>query len=580
MTKKHFTLLLALCCVVRLNAQEDRDRSFGAFPMIPQSFAARAAAREKEKMQETPAFKKAQKVYQRLVETRGDYRYPVPTFNMTRKMSRVASIDYMGPEIFLEEKAFLVCDSFGAEAEAAMAFLLGHELTHYYEKHAWRGSFADENRDLTISKQLESIYGDLLKSAGSEAQRTLLLRFDTLAHQFQGVERESQADYLGGFLSYAAGYGIFERSGELIGRLYRAYGLKPNMPGYVTREERQNMSKRSAERMKNLVDVFEMANLLTAIGRYEDAYQYYRYVLFEYQSREVYNNVGAAAMLHALKFFQANELKFRLPIQLDLEAAASKGPDDVAKRNKLLWQAIQHFDAAISLDPDYAPAYLNKACAYTLLGDTVRAQYYANVEARNAAQKGKFAKTANDVNILIGILHALGGNKAKATEVLTTAAAADVSGLAKYNLSVLNNQPIPAAPASPFGSDDEEIDGKSVFLMFELQEDKAPVTVDDGLVFHQNTTVGPNSKLFFSQRAGENTLFLLTKSGYPGKTQMGLKTGASRANIVEKYGEPLRSISTPDGEILAYSNILFIMKTKEHAPKAAVLDRWVLFKEP
>lgn len=579
MKKRTLTLLAFYLLTTCLSAQETRDRSFGAFPMIPQSFSARAAARENEKMKQTPAYQKAQQVYQRLVDARGDFRYPVPTFSMTRDKSQPAYIDYAGPEIFLEEPAYMVCESLGDQSEAAIAFLLGHELTHYYEKHAWRRNFADDNKDLTISKQLQTLQKDLLNAVTNDGLKAQLLKLDTLSTQFQKVERESQADYLGGFLVYAAGYGVFDRNDTLIGRLYRAYGYKDVMEGYVTRSEREAMSRRSAERMKSLVDVFEMANLLTAIGRYEDAYQYYRYVLFEYQSREVYNNVGAAAMLHALKFFQENELKFRLPIQLDLEAAASKGPDDVAKRNKLLWQAIQHFDAAISLDPDYAPAYLNKACAYTLLGDTVRAQYYANVEARKAAAQSKFTKIANDIDILIGILNALSGNKAKAVEKLTAAAATDVSGLAQYNLSILNNQPIPPASEPPSGSDDEEIDGKEVYSMLFPEEDKDPIPVDEGLSFHKNTTVGKNSKLFFSTRADKNTLFLLTNPSYPGKTARGLQIGAPRKAIVEKYGGAPRIISTPNGEIMAYPNILFILKTKEGNPKEAFLERWVLFKE-
>ena len=84
---------------------------------------------------------------------------------------------------------------------------------------------------------------------------------------------------------------------------------------------------------------------------------------------------------------------------------------------------------------------------------------------------------------------------------------------------------------------------------------------------------------FFSTRADKNTLFLLTKPNYPGKTDGGLKIGATREAIVGKYGNPLRSIATPNGEILAYSNILFILKTKDGNPKEAFLERWVLFKE-
>ena len=129
------------------------------------------------------------------------------------------------------------------------------------------------------------------------------------------------------------------------------------------------MSRRSAQKMKDLVEIFDMANLLTATEQYEDAFRYYRKVLVEYQSRELYNNVGAAALMHAMKnYFNADDLKFRYPIQVDLEMANSRGAHEDSIRTNLLRQAVQHFDAAISLDPDYAPAYLNKACALALLG--------------------------------------------------------------------------------------------------------------------------------------------------------------------------------------------------------------------
>lgn len=38
-------------------------------------------------------------------------------------------------QIGLEEKAYDICISFGADSLNALAALLGHELVHYFEKH-------------------------------------------------------------------------------------------------------------------------------------------------------------------------------------------------------------------------------------------------------------------------------------------------------------------------------------------------------------------------------------------------------------------------------------------------------------
>lgn len=564
--KKHLLTLFALgTWSLVLSAQKG---AWGEFPMVPnRSFADRAAAATKIKG--TPEHEKALKVYERLREARGDFRYPVPDFYLTSKET-VAEIMYEENSIYLGEKAFQVCETFGADAEAAMAFLLGHELTHYYEKHAWRGNFSADHSELSIMKTMDSLFQDILKSA-DRSMRTKLLRFDTLALSLSEIELETQSDYLGGFLAYSAGYGSFSKGDELIRRLYDKFGLPAEMPGYVTRSEREAMSRQSAARMNDLVEIFEMANLLTATGQYEEAYRFYRKVLVEYQSREVYNNVGAAAMLHSLKYFTANELKFRYPIQLDLEMANSRGPEEEAARNKLLRQAILHFDAAISLDPNYAPAYLNKACAFALLGDKNRAYFYADVEAR-AASSGKYSGLLTDVEILLGILDAQADNKDKAKERLQTAAQNDPKGLAAYNLSVLNSTPPPPTPPAPDAPiDDESIDNQNVMTIMFPEQDKV-MAIDEVLGFHQNTKQGKHSRLYFSRRSGKlSTVFHATNPDYPGETARGIRVGQSREDIEKAHGPALRSISTPTGQIMAYPEVLYIMKGDK-------LERWVLYK--
>lgn len=577
---------ILLCLFGVLVIAADVSAQSRSFSIIPKPKSAQNSTRTK--MEETPEFKKALKVYERLREARGDFRYPVPDFFMTQQKGQVASINYGPPiEIFLEEAAYKVCASFGDKADAAIAFLLGHELAHYYEKHGWRGDFGTNYSHLGISKQLDTLYKEIENFAEGKKIHKTLLRFDTLSHQYEDVAMESQADYLGGFLAYSAGYGLFDDGDKLIGRLYDEYGMKQNSEGYVTRSEREGMSKTASERMKTLVDVFEMANMLTAIGRYDDANLFYRYVLMEYQGREIYNNVGVTYLLFALKeYFKEDELKFRFPIQLDLAMATHRGSDETKERNRLLEQAIQHFDAAISMDPNYSPAYLNKACAYALMDENTRAYFYADIEGRKAASKNKDTLAINNLEILLGILDFRNGNVARAKERFTLAKATN-KGLADYNLAKLNNLPLPARPESPDGFfEDETIDTKDINAIPYPPEGQK-LQIEANLSFHRVHKLDEDtllhSRLLYARRPlGKTTKFLITHPGsYPGKTSRDIGLGASRADILKAYGEAPTSIQTPQGEIMAYRDlgILFIMKYN-FQKKDSELERWVLYKEP
>jgi tetratricopeptide (TPR) repeat protein len=326
--------------------------------------------------------------------------------------------------------------------------------------------------------------------------------------------------------------------------------------------------------MKDLVEVFDMANLLAVVGQNEEAYQYYRFLLTEYQSREVYNNVGATAMLQALKLFTDNELLFRYPIQLDLQMANHRGDAEMEKRNKLLWQAVLHFDAAISLDPQYAPAYLNKACALALLGETTRAYFYADVETR-ATAKGKYAGLQQDLEVLLGILDAQPNTeeaKAKAKKRFEAVLAQKAGGVAAYNLAKLSGETITTQEKS---FTDEEIDGESVFLMEpDIDLEKPKLEMGEGLAFVRNPKKTAHGQLYSSISAANGfTMFLLTNTDYKGETAEGIKIGATRQEIEAKYGLAPKVIQTIVGEILAYKGLLFMLKADK-------LERWVTYKLP
>ncbi|MCK6691251.1 MAG: tetratricopeptide repeat protein [Thermoanaerobaculia bacterium] len=542
------SMLCLLLQITVLAGAFAQNRGFGTLPL---ALKPGAPGEARPKMENNPKYEQALKVYNRLVAARGDFRYPVPAFSLCREERSVAYMDYDRLEIMLEEKAFDVCAGFGNAAESAIAFLLGHELTHYYEKHAWRRGFVSEFKDLKIGMTIDSLVDD--------------------------AANETEADYLGGFLAYSAGYGMFDRGAEMIRKLYTAYGLPEQLPGYPALADREVMSRRTAEKLARLVEVFEMANLLTATGNYAEACQYYRFVLMEYQSREIYNNLGVTLVLDALQYFKTGELKFRYPLELDLNSSAIRGLDMAGARNLLLRQALQHFDAAISLDPNYAPAYLNKACAFALLGDAKRARFYAGEEAQPIAQQNNYAKTALDAAVLLGILEADQGNTEQAKQLFQHAAAGG-SAVAAVNLRLLNKEPLAMERSSTPGPQKaEKIDGQSLAAIADnarFDPDRS-VALSKDLSFHQNPEQGANSRLFISQneRTKMTTFFHITVSGYTGKTIRQIGLGDDRSAIVSAYGEAQRTIETPFGQIMVYKRILFILDAN------GKLTRWANYHQ-
>ncbi len=546
--KKYFPLYFLLLFFQQSWSQ---DRTFGSLPMLQKttSFVNKSISSV-----DSIQYRRVLNIYNRLVQARGDFRYPVPKFNLSTDETHCAFMDYENLEIQLEVKALGVCNSFGNDAETAIAFLLAHELTHYYEKHGWRNSFAEDFKDLKIGSIVVNNVAD-------------------------ETANETEADYLGGFLAYSSGYGLFDKGSKVIQSLYSAYGLKELLPGYPSLTDRQKLSQRTAEKIKSLVDVFEMANLLTAIGSYPEAYEYYRYILVEYQSREIYNNLGVTALLDALQRFKSDELKYRYPIELDLESSGSKGQDDQNQRSILLQKAILQFDAAISLDPDYAPAYLNKAIAFALMGDPARARFYADVEARQAAASNVYSKTLVDIDVLLGILEANAGNNSKAKAFFKSAADAG-SALAQVNLKILQKQAldIPVSNKAKIAQiekiDDLNIDDVANNPKF---YPNLTIIINDELKFNQNPKIGSSSKLYISSLAGAKnpTLIHFTLPGYAGKTATNIGIGDSRAAITEKSGgNPKRTLETTRGQILVYDKQLFILN------KESKLERWANYLLP
>ena len=486
-------------------------------------------------------YRQAKAVYDRLVQAKGDFRYPIPEFIMSSDERMVAWMNYDGLQIGLEEKAYDVCQNFGPKGDAAIATLLGHELTHYYEKHAWRRGFAANFQDLEIGVKLDKIRDNVLN--------------------------ETQADYLGGFLAYSAGYPVFDQIPEFMANIYQAYGFPDELgDNYPSLSDRQTLAKRSGERMKQLITIFDMANWLNAIGSFAEAKLYYRYILREYQSRELYNNLGIIYVREALEKFTSEEVQFLFPLELDLAAMRGSSREVDPARLSLLREAILNFDYAISLDPDYAPAYLNKACAYTLLGDSVRAKFYAETEALHRAIGADNNKVVGDTEVLLGIIAYAQQDDNAALDYFNKAIAKNNS-LAAVNKDILLGKPRSEANNERFQG--ETIDGIDLLDFAEgpSYDEDLSLAITDTMSLLQNPQPAEDnhSHIYIHYNAAQSLIICIqmTKAGYTGKTAKGIGIGASTEQIVQQYGEPIRRLASPQGDILTYTNLIFVVDEEQ-----------------
>ncbi len=501
-----------------------------------------------------PEYAVVKKIFQDLVEAQGNRQLPRPSLVMQNAGQYIAWMNPEGPVIGLEIKAYEVCRSFGADSLNAVAALLAHELTHYYQEHGWSRQFAAET--------------------GGELG-------EKVANGENSLNYEAQADHLGGFLAYAAGYPTFGMMPELLERLYEAYGLDAQLDGYPSLEERQALAADAADQVKELVDVYEMSVLLTTLERFDDARVYLHRILRDFQSRDLYNNLGVMAVLEALPQFHKNELPYGLPIELDAEGRLKQGAtrfpcqsrDCRQARIGLLETAIENFDQAIALDPDYATAFLNKAIAYHLLDLPEDAEYYAS-RALRMVKKQNLLKLTADAWTLLGILAATQADEQKALDNFGKAQALG-SSLAAENIRILKSEAKPLLALSRSAKGLEMVDSLRPEAFLSNPAIHREIPVNESIILGIADKEQSSVFFHFADNGRSYAFFHLTGENYTGQTTLGIKTGDAEQKVIKHYQKPYRRLELRSGSVLVYPihKLLFFLN------EAGKVQQWAVVRE-
>lgn len=523
-------------------------------------------AREMELVaKENYKYQVAKKVFNDLVEAKGDKRMQVPEFIMSKRKRYVAWMDNKKMQVGLEESAYDVCVSYGADSLNAMASLIAHEVTHYYEKHSWGNDFATAFTDLDVSGTVKT------NSKSSDMKTT----------------NETEADYLGGFLAYSAGYQTFGVMPTFLVDVYAEYGLPDDIPGYPSLDDRSKLAVESELKLEELIHIYDAANFMIVLKQYDVVDDYYSYILKEFQSREIYNNAGVNAVMAALQLFDedAKELKYAYPIQLDGETRMNQPKprgealgfaEKVEKRNNLLKRAKFYFEQARSLDEGYATGFINLACVHDLLGNYEDASFLAK-KAAKIAKNNKNSKTEGDAYIIRGIAAIHEGDTDDGVEYFGKAATKNKSCevLAQLNLDIFNgNVPVEKPTRPKISLTKEKIEGTNLDAFMET------IDVDILLDIKSNVSCGiklmDESKILLNLIDGGQsgyTLLHLTNANYSGATGDGIQIGAFMEDVVAKYGQPTYIQEARKGQFFVYDfkNIAFYVENGE-------VKSWALYR--
>lgn len=486
----------------------------------------------------------ARQVFEKLIQTRGDFGLPKPQFQFVNHEKEVAR--FQGQTIFLGVKAYDVCTTFGADSLNALAILLAHELVHYYAGHTWEEEFSREFAGTELPNEVKDSW----------------------------LEDEVQADLWGGLLSYSAGYDVRAVAPKFFPTLYKAFGRDEDLAGYQKLADRVTLAEQTGKKVQTLLTYFETANYLVALGMFEDAQGYYELILKEgYRSRELYNNLGVYKVMAALQLFRKSELPYGIPVELDAESRighstkGGSGATPMEERNQLLKEANQYFETARNLDPGYTPALVNQACVQALLGvsvarddqDEAQMQYLqAQLLAKKAEREARKSKTAMaNIQVLYGLLAAFQGDQEEARSKWEKAN----TSLARTNLEILDKGAFASTGERlPRSNEREMIEDLSLDIFLRTYESSLE-DLESLQAAGQSFKWGRSrskSKLEHSSvylhlvSPTRYAVLQVTDTDYQGQTLLGIRMGDDREKVLETYKTPDSIVPLAHGEFLVY----------------------------
>jgi len=469
------------------------------------------------------------------------------------------------PMIGFEEKAFDVCATLGARRDDAIAYLIGHEVSHHHLKHHWGNEFSTSFSIANLGKEIKGIDKD-------------------------GVKRfETQADERGGIYCYLAGYNVSGISEKLLTDLYKAYELQDS-PKYPTLQERIIIAQKQDSIVSSYIKVFEAGNYSMLLKEYDVAIQCYEFVVGKgFHSREIYNNLGVAYFLKGIEE-AGDDISFIYPVEIDLESrirgAGSKGMGDAAIQ--LFEKAKEKFEQATRFDKTYSTGYLNLASTQVILKIYDEAEISLKYATKYAKAEGR-KNVEDNAKLVLALLNHQNPEGDKAiTESLLNELIAKGHDLAIVNKNIISGGDLASIKSQgrPIGWTDEDLASAATTQSSRPQVeriegirdfDNIEATKEEILYSRSNSLLcglrDSSTIMMINAKSGEGIVFHSTRPNYTGKMVKGTKIGSTERQLIEVYGLPEVIMASRQGFIYLFpKNKMMVFLNQEKC-----IDKWVLY---
>ena len=475
-------------------------------------------------------------VYSDLKNTIGDTEISWPILKINNHSSTVAAYYRRSNTILIDTLAIGICQKFGDQSKDALAFLLGHELTHFYQE-----------------RQRDSSNFLISKTHLSDNRKIL----------------EEQADLFGIFIAHQAGYQSITIIDTLLSEIYRAYKISVTENTYYpTLYQRIKIAKSSCKVAKRLIDIYNVANYLLALGKYEESYHLYLKISKLIGFKELFNNMGVSSLFGYLQIDKSNPLKY--PLDMDTSIPFTR---NILRRTKsqLLMDAINNLGKATRMDPTYYESFLHLLVAYDFNKEFSAAEKIVkqleSIPLSNR-QTSKF-------QLIAGNLFARQGKKNQAEQfynsVLKNSRNRTIKRMAKINKKYLatSKNTTPIEPILPVINVLDKVDDIS-FVSINSISSLDTIIIDSELTLY--TTETQYSYYYFLRSFDIKFHLQLISSVHP-STKRGVKINSPLTKVEKEYGKTNQYINTTKGTYNIYfeNGLIFLYDEKEK------IKQWALF---
>lgn len=318
--------------------------------------------------------REVEKIFNKIIESIGDNSILTPSLEFSNEENSVAYMTIEG--ITIEQKVInLFCDK--EYFKNSIAYILSHELAHYYLKHSWMS-----NTGLGYASSIGEFIDE---KKYSKEQRKL---------------SESQADLYAGFYGQISGYNTLEYAEKTLNEIYDSYSLPNELPGYPSYDERIEIINSKIKIANQLSNLFELGNVLLLSKKFIESSYCFEYILRNnFNSREIYNNLGLAYLLYGISISKPPINSLLFPISLDqqtrLKVNITRSANFTEKPDDMIKYALKQFKKSQLLDPKYKINKVNQIVAeFLLLPDNKsKIKFIQN-------NKNKYPKITTDLEVI------------------------------------------------------------------------------------------------------------------------------------------------------------------------------------